>query len=107
MQDLKSNVMCGLNTAQSTISSTGAGLYSFHIHVDMLPGSGLSVVINRNGSPIATATSPAPQANHVELQADNIQCAANDVITWVLSSSVAIDGGLNNVKSTIWTTRLA
>ena len=95
----QSNVVCGLVTCTFTIPTTG--LYSFHDHSDIQPGSSLSVVIKKNGSPIATSSAPSAAQNHVELNAINIQCTANDAITVVFSSSAAIDAGANNVKSIV------
>ncbi len=61
--------------------------------------SGVSVVVNNNGSPIFTA--PALVAGQSALQFKySFQATAADSITVVLASSTASDKGLNGVLST-------
>jgi len=65
-----------------------------------VPPSGLSIVINLNGSPIATSVTPSAAQQVVSAQILT-QCALNDVLTVVLSSSSPIDNQLNTVKTLI------
>ena len=66
--------------------------------------SALQIVINQNGSPIVTvggaANNPTPTQPSLVASAE-LQCAAADVITVVLSSANAIDAVPNTVKSII------
>lgn len=57
--------------------------------------SAVVLVINKNGSPVYTGSAGARGA-HTE-----VVCAANDVISVVLSSALAIDNEPNAVKCTI------
>lgn len=89
-------VVNGLNTYQYTVAT--AAVHVAKIRVPVTPPSGLSIVINQNGSPIATATVPAALQTHMELTA-SINCAVNDIITWVLTSSTASDEQLNTIQA--------
>jgi hypothetical protein len=91
-------VNVGLDTMTYTIPA--AGLYSLHFEVTEVPPSGLSVVVNQNGSPVYTSATPTPTQSAFQFK-QGLVCALNDVITVVLSSSSAIDSALNNVKSII------
>ena len=98
LKDSESNVATGLGTFSYT--ALVAGLYNVASQSSVVPPSGLSVVINKNGSPVATSIAPSAAAQVVDIQAQ-LSCAINDVITVVLSSSTASDLVLNNVKSII------
>ncbi len=78
------------------------GLRTISAVASEVPPSGLSIVINVNGSPIATSVAPSAGQNHISLEVKTI-CAANDVITVVMSSSSVIDNQLNTVKTIIQT----
>ncbi len=66
--------------------------------------SALQIVINQNGTPLVTvggsASNPTPTQPSISA-ATEVQAAAGDVITVVLSSANAIDAVPNNVKSII------
>ncbi len=62
--------------------------------------SGLSVVVNKNGSPVYTMPSLTPSQSAVQFKFD-LQLALNDVVTVVLSSAVASDAALNGLVSQI------
>lgn len=107
-------VFAGLGTSTFTVTSANAGLLTCQIK-STIPciaagssanssvttgGSGLSIVVNKNGSPILTIANPSPTQ---PLMGGSVsaQFAATDVITVVLSSSAVADAGLNAIKSII------
>lgn len=94
----KPYVNVGLDTMTHTVLNST--IYSVQVQLTEVPPSGLSVVVNQNGSPVFTAPalSPTQIAQQFKIA---INCTAGDVITVVLSSSSAIDQQLNTVKSTI------
>lgn len=105
-------VFAGLGT--STFTVVTAGLYTVQIKATIpcisagsssnssvtTGGSGLSIVVNKNGSAILTIANPSPTQ---PLMGGSVsaQFAAADVITVVMSSSAAADQGLNVIKSII------
>jgi hypothetical protein len=99
LKDTESNIEMGLNTFTYTVLV--AGIYNFIIQSSLLPPSGLSIVINQNGSPVATSAAPTATQSHVELEAPGVNCAVNDVITFVLTSSVALDAGTKSLINII------
>jgi len=99
LKDYQSNVVGGLGTWTDTI--TVAGLYNIASNSTVFPPSGLSVIINLNGSPIASSAAPSAAEQVVNVQATSVPCAVNDVITVVISSSAANDQILNAVKTII------
>lgn len=98
LKDTQTNVFCGLGTF--TYNVTVAGLYAASATATELPPSGLSIVINQNGSPVTTSLTPSTAQQIVSAQTP-ISCAVNDVITFVLSSSSANDLMLNTLKTLI------
>ena len=93
--------LVGLGTMTYTIPT--AGLYFVRVQLTEVPPTGLSVVINQNGTPIFTAPTITPTQIAQQFKYSPIVAAVNDVITVVLSSSAAIDNlpNSNNVKSII------
>lgn len=96
--------MNGLNSYQYTVQN--AGLHNCRIEVDHRAGSTMTISIVQAGSVNATiatvtlvppANSLGPQ-NSTVLQAC-INAAVSDTVTFVLTSSAAIDTELNTVKS--------
>jgi hypothetical protein len=98
LKDYQSNLFTGLGTF--TYNVTVAGLYFASCTSSELPPSGLSIVINQNGSPVVSSATVQPAQMIVSAQTQ-ISCAVNDVITFVLSSSNANDLSANTIKSTI------
>lgn len=112
LQMNQSTVIAGLGT--QTFNVVTAGLYTveFKIFVPYQAsgssnnssvttgGSSLVVVVNNNGSPLLTTSAPSPTQPIVGGSV-RVQCAANDVITVVLSSSAAADNALNAIKGIV------
>lgn len=96
----KSFVHQGMGTASST-KVPDAGIYFVDGKISLpmnSTGGGASAVVavvNKNGSPVYTG-SAGRAGFHI-----SVSCAADDVITVVFSSALAIDNALNAVKSTI------
>lgn len=63
--------------------------------------SGVSIVVNKNGSPIYTAPTLGLQQSQIEFKF-SFQAAATDAITVVIASSTASDEGLSGVKSNVY-----
>ena len=111
-----STVVAGLGT--QTCNVVTAGLYTCAVNftIPYVPAgssansastagqSGLQIVVNQNGTPVLTlgGSSSNPTPTQPSLGGSvRIACAANDVITVVLSSANAVDAALNAVKGTI------
>lgn len=102
---LTQKVVDGLNTYQYTIQSTG--LHNCRVEVDHIESSTMTISIVQAGSvnaTLATVTLPggtsiagSPQATTILMVCAN--CAVSDTISFVLTSSAAIDKQLNTVKA--------
>lgn len=92
-------VFNGLGTLSTTVPLAGPYFVDGHISLPTLTaGGGVSavlVVVNQNGSPVYTGQAGA------EGFYTTLNCAANDVIAMVFSSSAPADQPLNVVKSVI------
>jgi hypothetical protein len=88
----------GLITDTFTVPTTG--LYNLEAQITEIPPSGLSIVVNQNGSPIYTAPALTPTQSAIQFKVD-INGVAADVITLVLSSSNTNDTMLESVKTNI------
>lgn len=92
---LTPKVICGLDTYNYTI--VNAGMHVASINLTEQPPSGMSILIQQNGSTKASFSAPAASQNHIDLKV-TMNCAANDIISFVLSSSNAGDQQLNSIK---------
>lgn len=94
----QNRVDIGLVTDTYTVPVTG--LYNMQARITEIPPSGLSVVVNQNGSPVYTAPTATPTQSEIDFKVD-INATAADVITLVLSSSNSNDLQLNSVKTKV------
>lgn len=94
----QSQVLTGLDTMTYTIPATG--VYSVSVQSTEVPPSGISIVVNDNGSLVYTAPTLSPTQSAVQFR-QVFNFTAAHVITIVLSSSAASDNLINNVKSNI------
>ena len=108
-----STVVAGLGT--QTCNVVTAGLYTLAVNFTIpyqasgssansastTGGSSCQIVVNQNGTPVLTLAAPVSPTQPSMGGSVRIQCAANDVITVVLSSAAAVDNALNAVKGTI------
>ena len=91
-------VSAGLPSYTYTIPTTG--FYNVQLSYTMNPPTGLSVVVNQNGTPVYTAPTPSATQGHNQYKVE-LNCTAADVITVVFSSSTPIDKQLNTIQSTV------
>lgn len=94
----QSYVNVGLDTMTYTVPTTGN--YNVKVQLTEVPPSGLSIVVNDNGSPIFTAP-VIGQTQSAQQFKFSFQATATHIITVVLASSAASDQPINNVKSII------
>ncbi len=98
VKSFQSNVINRLDTYNLTVPTTNT--YSVDVQMTELPPSGLSIVIEKNSSPVASSAAPAATQGILDLQT-KINCTASDVISVVISSSNVNDEQLNTVKGLI------
>lgn len=91
----QSKVINSLNTYNHTALNNG--MYMVSISLTEQPPSGVSILLQQNGSTKASFSSPAAQQGVINLQVV-MNCSVNDVIGTVISSSSAGDQGLNVIK---------
>jgi hypothetical protein len=99
LRDIQSNIFTGLGTW--TYTASVAGLYDVSAVASVLPPSGLSIVVNQNGSPVATSNAPASAQQSVSAQVLDLNVAVSDIITVVLTSSTQSDTLPNALKTLI------
>lgn len=99
LKHLESNVVEGLGT--STLTITNAGGYFFRCYSTLPQGSAMIITINKNGTPIATSALPVATARFTFIEGKT-NCVPGDSITFVLSSSAAVDAMPNTIKSVIY-----
>jgi hypothetical protein len=88
----------GLGTLTYTVATTG--LYNAQAQCTETPPSGLSIVVQQNGTTVYTAPTVTATQSALQFKTE-LNCSATDVITVVMSSSTAIDKQLNTVKTTV------
>jgi hypothetical protein len=99
LKGTQANTEAGLGTWFYNVPE--AGIYIISVGTTVVPPSSLIITINQNGTPAATSPSPTIYQDYIFLESGGINCATNDVLTVVLTSSAAIDNQLQNVKSLI------
>jgi hypothetical protein len=92
----QSKVLSNLDTYTHTVGLNS--MYTVEIKVTEQPPSGLTVQIQKNGTPIVTAASPAASQNHIELRTI-LNCVVSDTISAVLSSSTPGDENINAIRA--------
>jgi len=90
-----SKVISQLDTYNHTAALSS--MYVVEVKMSEIPPSGLSIVIQQNGSTKLTSIAPAADQNHIDARII-LNCAANDLISVILSSAVSSDTGPNAVK---------
>jgi len=95
---LTPKVVNGLNTYVYT--TTTSAMHVARIDVPIIPPSGMSIVIKQNTTTIATSAAPAATQGAITMSA-TMNCTSGDTISFVLSSSTAMDEQLNTVKATL------
>lgn len=92
---MQTKILNQLDTYNHTALLTS--MYMVSISVSEQPPSGMSILIQQNSATKASFSSPTPTQGAISLQVV-LNCAANDVISVVLSSSSANDKGLNSIR---------
>jgi len=92
------NVLVSL-TVNASITGNGAGAGATNVAPTVL-SSGVSYVVNKNGTPVYTSTPLTPVQTAVQSKTE-LNCAVADVITVVFSSAQSVDNLLNTIKSTV------
>lgn len=98
LKDQEANVIVGLGT-YTYVVAVDSLFYVSDMSTVIAPSS-LSVVINRNGSPVASSLIASLTETVSNLSAI-IDCDIGDVITVVISSAAPNDNMLNTVKSIV------
>lgn len=91
----QTKVLSNLDTYNHTALQTS--MYVVEVQMNEIPPSGLQIQIKQNGSTKATSVAPTAAQQALNLRII-LNCAANDVIAVILSSSAASDSGPNAVK---------
>jgi hypothetical protein len=93
---LTPKVITNLDTYNYTVLS--AAMHVASIQLTEIPASGISILIKQNGTTVATAPAPSSTQLAITLKV-TMNCAINDVISFVLSSSTPSDQNLNAIKA--------
>lgn len=91
----KTKVLNSLDTYNHTAQAST--MYMVSISVSEQPPSGVIITIQQNGSQKAISSAPAAAQGVVQLQIV-LNCAANDVISVILSSAVTSDSKINSIR---------
>jgi len=91
-------VISNLDTYTYTVKSAAVHYASAQLEALNLPSS-LALTISQSGSRSASVSSPAMAAGQSVLDLSaSFNCAAGDVISFVISSSAASDQAINSIK---------
>lgn len=93
-----SQPICSLDTFRHVAAASS--MYKVSVDISEVPPSGLSIVIQQNGSTKASSAAPSSSQIHVPLDVV-LNCAANDNIDVIVTSSVAGEAGINLIKGSI------
>ncbi len=102
IKDVPTIKVCGLGTYIHTVAT--AGLFKVSVSSTVVPVSTLQISIQKN-SETALTSAAAGNQSILNLQT-RLNCAINDTITVVLSSSAVSDNQLNTVSSLISISRI-
>lgn len=94
----QATVIASLDTYNYTVKT--ASMHVCAVSITMRAPSSISVVIKQGSTTIATSTAPAAAQTVINLNA-TMNCAVNDVISVIISSSAALDNQPNNMKGII------
>lgn len=100
--------LANFNAGPQVINQLGTYVYTVNntathvarIRLNVVPTTGITVLIKQNASTIATFNSPTTGQQEIELSC-NIAATATDTISFVLTSSSAIDNQINVLKGTV------
>lgn len=95
---MQSKIINALDTYRHVAGTNN--MYKVSCDVNEIPPSGVSVVIQQNGSTKFSSAAPAASQQLVSGQIV-LNCAANDNIDIIVSSSSAPEAGINLIKGII------
>lgn len=87
---LSSKVISNLDTYFYTVQS--AAVHVATLAINAKPPSGITIGIQKNGVTVASDSIPAGQQQSINLSA-SMNCAVNDLITFIVASSTPSDQG--------------
>ena len=90
----------GLNTYQYTVQT--AAMHVASIRMDRRQNSAFTISIQQNGTPMNSVTVQPVDVSAIQSSQSlsaTMNCAVNDVISFVLSSSAPIDQQLNTISA--------
>lgn len=90
----------GLQTSTYTVPTGAAGLYNVELQATEIPPSGLTIVVNVNGTPKYTAPAVTPTQSALQFKT-SLLLADADVVTVVETGNAATDILLNSVKTNL------
>ncbi len=93
-----STVVSNLDTYQLTVPD--ANIYKIACTATEIPPSGLQITVMQNSTQLLQTVVPASSQNHVEASV-LANCAVNDVLQIILSSSSSADSLRNVIKAVI------
>lgn len=93
-----SQPICSLDTFRHVALNNS--MYKVSVDVSEIPPSGISIVIQQNGVTKASSAAPASSQIHVPLDVI-LNCAINDNIDVIISSSLPAEAGINLIKGSI------
>jgi hypothetical protein len=89
-----------LDAYNYTIQTAGVHIVKVRIS-DVTTPAGITVVIKQNGTTLATASAPAAQSGKPITLNVLANCAVNDVMSVVVTSTTASDSAPNQIRGTI------
>lgn len=93
---------CSSGLSADTYNIITPGVYTIYTRATDLPPSGLVVTISQSGSVNRSVVTPTTSEKQIDIESNaTFNCAANDVLSVVLSSSAAADQPPNLIKTII------
>lgn len=92
-------LLSNLDTYNYTVNAAGTHLLSVKL-TDIASPAGLSIVLKQNGSTLITSITPAVSTNEINVNT-MVNCAVNDTLTVVVTSTTASDVGPNKIRGFI------
>ena len=103
-----STTIANFNAGPQVINQLGTYIYTMNttathvakIRLNVVPTTGITIVIKQNNTTLATFNSPTTAQQEVDL-ACNIAATATDTVSFILTSNSAIDNQINVLKGII------
>jgi hypothetical protein len=99
LKDYQQTIGSGLQTY--TYTTAAEALFTVNAFTTFNPSSGITCVINQNGSPVGpSSSSGANLPGEINMMA-RINCQVGDVITIVIASSLSPDPSETSIKTVV------